>query len=57
MENTEINNLMKTIGLHYNLKYENEEDFQSLRYGKIMIMADQVCFITKLYTVKYFKAP
>lgn len=44
MENSEINSLMKTVGLHYHLKYENEEDFQSLRYGKIMIMADQVCF-------------
>lgn len=44
MENSEINSLMKTVGLHYHLKYENEEDFQSLRYGKIMIMADQVKF-------------
>ena len=42
MENIEINNLMKIVGLKYQSKYENETDLDQLRYGKIMIMADQV---------------
>uniref|UniRef100_A0A7E4ZZX8 DNA topoisomerase 2 n=1 Tax=Panagrellus redivivus TaxID=6233 RepID=A0A7E4ZZX8_PANRE len=41
MENAEINAVIKIIGLQYRLKYENEEEMKTLRYGKIMIMADQ----------------
>nr|NVI79318.1 topoisomerase 2 [Cucujiformia] len=41
MENAEINNLIKIIGLRYNMKYKTEEDIRTLRYGKIMIMTDQ----------------
>ncbi|RCN39976.1 DNA gyrase/topoisomerase IV, A subunit [Ancylostoma caninum] len=40
-ENAEINALIKIIGLQYKKKYETEEDFKSLRYGKVMVMADQ----------------
>uniref|UniRef100_A0A915EJT2 Toprim domain-containing protein n=1 Tax=Ditylenchus dipsaci TaxID=166011 RepID=A0A915EJT2_9BILA len=40
-ENAEICNMLKIIGLKYKLKYDKEEDFKDLRYGKIMIMADQ----------------
>jgi DNA topoisomerase-2 len=43
-ENSEINNLVKVIGLKYKKKYETErprEDMRSLRYGKVMVMADQ----------------
>ncbi|VDM54549.1 unnamed protein product [Angiostrongylus costaricensis] len=40
-ENVEINALIKIIGLQYKKKYETEEDFKSLRYGKVMVMADQ----------------
>lgn len=41
-ENIEINALIKILGLQYKKKYETEEDFKSLRYGKVMVMADQV---------------
>ncbi|KAK6039752.1 DNA gyrase/topoisomerase IV, A subunit [Cooperia oncophora] len=40
-ENVEINALIKILGLQYKKKYETEEDFKSLRYGKVMVMADQ----------------
>ncbi|CAJ0604912.1 unnamed protein product [Cylicocyclus nassatus] len=40
-ENAEINALIKILGLQYKKKYETEEDFKSLRYGKVMVMADQ----------------
>lgn len=42
MENTEINALIKIVGLQYKLKYDKEEEMKTLRYGKIMVMADQV---------------
>lgn len=29
------------MGLQYKKKYENREDLQTLRYGRIMIMTDQ----------------
>ncbi|KHJ48124.1 DNA gyrase/topoisomerase IV, A subunit [Trichuris suis] len=41
MANAEINNLVKIIGLQYKRKYETADDLRSLRYGKLMIMADQ----------------
>ena len=41
MENAEINNLIKIVGLQYKHKYDSEDSLKSLRYGKIMIMADQ----------------
>lgn len=41
LENAEINNLIKIIGLQYKKKYNNEEDMKTLRYGKVMIMTDQ----------------
>uniref|UniRef100_F1KQW9 DNA topoisomerase 2 n=1 Tax=Ascaris suum TaxID=6253 RepID=F1KQW9_ASCSU len=41
MENVEINALLKIIGLQYRLKYENDDDMKTLRYGKVMVMADQ----------------
>ncbi|KAK5978496.1 DNA gyrase/topoisomerase IV A subunit [Trichostrongylus colubriformis] len=40
-ENAEVNALIKILGLQYKKKYETEEDFKSLRYGKVMVMADQ----------------
>lgn len=45
MENAEINNIIKIVGLQYKKNYEDEESLKSLRYGKIMIMTDQVRFI------------
>lgn len=44
MENAEINNIIKIVGLQYKKNYEDEESLKSLRYGKIMIMTDQVRF-------------
>lgn len=41
LENQEINNLIKILGLQYKKKYNNIEDMKTLRYGKIMIMTDQ----------------
>ncbi|OTF76251.1 hypothetical protein BLA29_011058, partial [Euroglyphus maynei] len=41
MENAEINNLVKILGLQYKKKYTTIEDLKTLRYGKLMIMTDQ----------------
>nr|NVI79295.1 topoisomerase 2 [Cucujiformia] len=41
LENAEINNLIRILGLQYKKKYTSEEDMRSLRYGKVMIMTDQ----------------
>ena len=40
-KNDEINNLISAWGLDYNRTYDNEADLNTLRYGKLMIMADQ----------------
>lgn len=41
IENAEINNIIKIVGLQYKKKYENHDDMKTLRYGKVMIMTDQ----------------
>uniref|UniRef100_A0A8C3A1H5 DNA topoisomerase 2 n=1 Tax=Cyclopterus lumpus TaxID=8103 RepID=A0A8C3A1H5_CYCLU len=41
MENAEINNIIKIVGLQYKKSYEDPESLKSLRYGRIMIMTDQ----------------
>ncbi|XP_041462217.1 DNA topoisomerase 2-alpha-like isoform X1 [Lytechinus variegatus] len=41
MENAEINNIIKILGLQYKNKYETPESLKTLRYGKLMIMTDQ----------------
>ena len=41
MENADINNLMEILGLQYNKEYKSIEDLQSLRYGRLMIMANR----------------
>lgn len=46
MENAEINNIIKIIGLQYKKNYSDPESLKSLRYGKIMIMTDQVSGLT-----------
>lgn len=51
MENAEINNIIKIVGLQYKKNYEDEDSLKTLRYGKIMIMTDQVrikCLIVAL---------
>ncbi|EFO86230.1 CRE-TOP-2 protein [Caenorhabditis remanei] len=40
-DNAEINAMIKILGLQYKKKYETEDDFKTLRYGKMMVMADQ----------------
>ena len=41
LENAEINNVIKIMGLQYKKTYDNAEDLKTLRYGKLMIMTDQ----------------
>ncbi|XP_037557472.1 DNA topoisomerase 2-alpha [Dermacentor silvarum] len=41
LENAEINNVIKIMGLQYKKKYESVEDLKTLRYGRLMIMTDQ----------------
>ena len=41
MANEEITNVVKILGLQYNKKYSEASDLRSLRYGRLMIMADQ----------------
>ncbi|XP_014218096.1 DNA topoisomerase 2 isoform X3 [Copidosoma floridanum] len=41
LENSEINNLIKILGLQYKKKYETMDDLKTLRYRRIMIMTDQ----------------
>ncbi|KAF5292892.1 hypothetical protein FQR65_LT11144 [Abscondita terminalis] len=41
LDNAEINNLIKILGLQYKKKYDNESAMKTLRYGKVMIMTDQ----------------
>lgn len=45
-ENAEIQNIKKILGLQHGKTYDN---VKSLRYGHLMIMADQVC--VKIFTV------
>ncbi len=40
-ENEEISNLKKIMGLRQGCKYDNDEDFSTLRYGRIIILTDQ----------------
>jgi len=39
-ENEEISNLKKIMGLRQGCKYDNDEDFSTLRYGRIIILTD-----------------
>uniref|UniRef100_A0A7N8WP82 DNA topoisomerase 2 n=1 Tax=Mastacembelus armatus TaxID=205130 RepID=A0A7N8WP82_9TELE len=41
MENAEINNIIKIVGLQYKKSYDDAESLRTLRYGRIMIMTDQ----------------
>lgn len=41
LENAEINNLTRIVGLQHKKKYLSVDDLKTLRYGKIMIMTDQ----------------
>lgn len=41
VNNEEILNVVKIMGLKYGQKYDDEKSLKTLRYGHIMIMADQ----------------
>lgn len=41
MDNPEVTNLCKILGLEVGKKYESEAEFKKLRYGAVMIMTDQ----------------
>ncbi|XP_002737286.1 DNA topoisomerase 2-alpha [Saccoglossus kowalevskii] len=41
MENAEINNVIKIMGLQYKKSYDSDDALKTLRYGKLMIMTDQ----------------
>ncbi|XP_019745044.1 DNA topoisomerase 2-alpha isoform X2 [Hippocampus comes] len=41
MENAEINNVIKILGLQYKKNYSDPDSLKTLRYGKVMIMTDQ----------------
>lgn len=41
LENDEINNIIKIMGLQYKKKYDSIDDLKTLRYGRLMIMTDQ----------------
>ena len=46
MKNEEIQNIKKIMGLQHNKEYS---DVASLRYGRLMLMTDQVCFVSPTY--------
>lgn len=41
MANEEINNIKQIVGLQVDKKYEDNEEFNQLRYGRIIILTDQ----------------
>ena len=41
MGNEEISNVVKILGLQYSKKYADPSELKTLRYGKLMVMADQ----------------
>ncbi|XP_048776509.2 DNA topoisomerase 2-alpha-like isoform X2 [Ostrea edulis] len=41
MDNAEINNIIKIMGLQFKEKYNDSDSLKNLRYGKLMIMTDQ----------------
>ena len=55
MENAELTSMVKILGLKYGKKYETAADIATMRYGKIMIMADQDVVRWRADTVKVLK--
>ena len=41
IKNEEIKNLVDILGLKFGAKYDDDKTFKQLRYGRLMIMADQ----------------
>ena len=41
MENEELMSLIRIVGLKYGTKYSTKSEMKTLRYGRIMIMADR----------------
>lgn len=42
MNNAEVKALLQIFGLQYKKTYKTEKELNSMRYGRMMIMADQV---------------
>lgn len=42
LDNAEVTALLKIIGLQFKVEYKSDDEMKSLRYGKVMIMTDQV---------------
>jgi DNA topoisomerase-2 len=40
LENEELDNLKKALGLHEGVDYTDEQNFKTLRYGRLVILAD-----------------
>ena len=55
MENAEINNIIKIVGLQYKKSYDDPESLRTLRYGRIMIMTDQVTSLMDLLSQLWYK--
>ncbi len=56
MENAEINNIIKIVGLQYKKSYDDPESLRTLRYGRIMIMTDQVTFLWSAHSCSVTKS-
>ena len=39
--NDEINNLIKIVGFRQDYKYESDEEYNTLRYGRLVCLTDQ----------------
>ncbi|CAB1337909.1 unnamed protein product [Coregonus sp. 'balchen'] len=55
MENAEINNIIKILGLQYRKNYSDPESLKSLRYGKLMIMTDEAT--NKKHELPFYSIP
>lgn len=50
VDNQQMTELIKILGLQNSRTYDTDEDMDSLRYGRLMIMADQVRRRTHVHT-------
>lgn len=50
-ENVEIGNLMTILGLKFGKDYSLDEEFRTLRYGSVVVLADQVSLLPPLKKV------
>ena len=48
MQNAEFTKLKQILGLQHGVKYDDNKSLKSLKYGHVMIMTDQVSFLSIL---------